>query len=205
MKILAIIGGLFLVEQNLKCFRSPHYAAPVVGLMLILVVQGLRHMRAWQSDGKPSGVSLCRAVILICILMVPVQSVFLRTLANSRWLRSGPPRAQTMDRLSSREGTHLLFVHYSSDHEHPSSIGSTTRLISTIQRLCGRAIWGPRGTKNWCGISRSSGLACTARYHAPHAGSLSVGRLGDLLFPKDFSCSLNREKDKKNSATGIFS
>jgi hypothetical protein len=54
---------------------SPHYAAPALGALMILVVQMFRHLRRWQFRGRPVGIGLTRALATLALLTFIVQGV----------------------------------------------------------------------------------------------------------------------------------
>ena len=65
---LLIALAVFIIGMEVEVFWSPHYAAPAAAVFMAIVVQGLRHVRAWRWDQKPSGMFLVRAVVVICVL-----------------------------------------------------------------------------------------------------------------------------------------
>lgn len=115
---LSIAAATGAAGMELVCFFGPHYAAPVTGVFLAVVVQGLRHLRHWQFEGKSSGLFLARAVVLICIVMVPVQVFMLwahpKTLDDPE---DGSERARISAEATSLPGRELILVHYKPDHD----------------------------------------------------------------------------------------
>ncbi len=115
---LLIMGGVSIVGIELLVFFAVHYAAPITAVILAVILQGMRHLETWRWEGKPTGQFLVRAVILICILMVPVQVLMLPGLARSAtWRPMGEQRAKVLAELDSLPGRHLVFVHYGPDHD----------------------------------------------------------------------------------------
>jgi hypothetical protein len=116
---LLIALAVFIVGMELEVFWSPHYAAPAAALFMAVVVQGLRHVRAWRWDGKPSGVFLVRAVVIICILMMPIQVLVLPAQTKwPGWKTGGLERAKTVAQLDSLPGKQLVIVQYGPDHDY---------------------------------------------------------------------------------------
>ena len=58
---LVVIGGVCAAGLALNTWFYAHYAAPMTGLIYVLVLQGLRHVRAWRRDGSPVGIAIARA------------------------------------------------------------------------------------------------------------------------------------------------
>jgi hypothetical protein len=115
---LVIAGGVSIAGMELPTFFAVHYAAPITAVILAVILQGMRHLRAWRWEGKPSGLFLARSIILICVLMVPLQVRMLPALARSGiWRPMGVERAEILAELDSLPGGHLVFVRYGPDHD----------------------------------------------------------------------------------------
>ncbi|HEV8145854.1 MAG TPA: hypothetical protein VGP79_05720 [Bryobacteraceae bacterium] len=97
--LLAVFFGIGLMGE---VWNSPHYAAPALGLMLLLVIEGLRHLRRW------AGPIAVAAVALGCIL-TPV-------VGGSNTSNDGRPRARIGKQLETAGGRHLVVVRYRLDH-----------------------------------------------------------------------------------------
>ena len=50
----------------------PHYAAPLLATLFLLVLQSLRHLRLWRYRNRPVGVALVRFIVLFSIFTAPV-------------------------------------------------------------------------------------------------------------------------------------
>src|SRR5260370_11099166 len=122
MRILLIIGGVTLFAVLLDSLFYAHYLAPIAGLLFAIIVQGLRHLRAWR---RPQGLLLARAIPAICVAMIAV-----RLLAQSIGIPFPPAvpmtwyhtpegnvaRARVLAQLDAIPGRHLAIVHYGPDH-----------------------------------------------------------------------------------------
>jgi hypothetical protein len=115
---LVIAAVVFIVGIEIEVFCGAHYLAPITALIVCIVVQGLRHVRAWRWQGKPSGAFLCRAVVVICVLMVPLQALLPSPLPKWPAWRGGLERAKILGQLNSLPGNQLVIVHYSPDHDY---------------------------------------------------------------------------------------
>jgi hypothetical protein len=115
---LVIAGGVSIAGLELLIFFADHYAAPITAVILAVILQGMRHLRAWRWEGKPTGLFLARSITLICVLMVPLQARMLPALARSGiWRPMGGERAEILAELDSLPGRHLVFVRYGPDHD----------------------------------------------------------------------------------------
>ena len=105
---LFVVGGMLMVPAML-----PHYAAPLTGLIYVLVFDGVRRMRSWQWRGRDSGVAFIRLVPLICAATAFV------TLQQQMQGRVGSwayRRAEIAANLQEEPGLHLVVVRYSPNH-----------------------------------------------------------------------------------------
>jgi hypothetical protein len=122
MRALMIIGGVTLIAVELDAWFYAHYLAPIAGLLIAVVVQGLRHLRVWQ---RQRGQLLARAIPAICVAMIAV-----RLVAQPLGLQSPPAwpmvwyhtaegntaRASMLARLSAMDGKQLAIVRYGANH-----------------------------------------------------------------------------------------
>jgi hypothetical protein len=123
---LLIIGGVFIVGLCLNVWFYAHYAAPALGLIYVLVLQGMRHLRVWKWRGHPAGVLMARSVPLVCLLMAvvrlgaqPLGKTFMPPDWPMTWFYARPgntDRAAIVKRLESEPGRQLAIVRYRHDH-----------------------------------------------------------------------------------------
>jgi hypothetical protein len=106
-----------------------HYAAPLAGLLYVIILQGLRHLRWCRWQGKPAGLLLARAVPLICLLLVPVRilarplHLSLSTNWRLTWATTAVgnyERVAVLRELEALPGRHLVIVRYQPDHDFHS-------------------------------------------------------------------------------------
>ena len=115
---LAITGAVCIVGMTVVAWLIPHYAAPLTAVILAVILQGMRHLRAWRWEGKPSGLFLTRAVTLICVLMVAVNVLMLTTRKRADGLSAfGAVRAGVLKHLDSLPGSQLVLVRYKPGHD----------------------------------------------------------------------------------------
>ena len=100
---------------------SPHYAAPLVPTLFLLLTQAFRHLRQVHYHGQPLGVALSRLTILALFRPVAVSAVALLPFH----LAAKPPeyqvptiayRQQIQTRLNAMPGLHLVIVRYGPQH-----------------------------------------------------------------------------------------
>jgi hypothetical protein len=88
-----------------------HYAGPATAAVLIVAVQGFRHLRYWRPDGKPVGRFLSRAIPLLVVCSVVVSQAQLIRHPESQPVNS--IRDRTIALLSDLE-PHVIVVRYTS-------------------------------------------------------------------------------------------
>jgi hypothetical protein len=121
---IAFLCGMMLA---LEPWFFPHYAAPVTAVLLVLTLQGARHLRVWKPGGRPVGLFLVRAIPLICLLMIAVRLIIRPGPEPPNLFR--PPlwcstdvgnhsREQLIARLDATGGRHLVFVRYKPGHNY---------------------------------------------------------------------------------------
>lgn len=102
--LLALIGAAWI---------HPHYFAPAVAALPLLVVQGLRQLRQWSWHGLPMGrmlvSSLVVAQLVMCLLLI---SLYLIRPSQG----FGQQRASFLRQLEQRPGKHLVIVRYGRQH-----------------------------------------------------------------------------------------
>jgi hypothetical protein len=111
-------GSVFLVGLAVEIWTMPHYLAPATGLLYLIVVQCMRHMRFWQWRGRPVGISLVRAIPLIgcAMIVIRVGALMAHAQIEQPWPRGNLARANTVRTLEHSPGQHLVIVRYGPTH-----------------------------------------------------------------------------------------
>ena len=168
-RFLLLVCAASLAGSTLLIIRYlPHYAAPITGAILALVLKAMRRLRSWSWRGKPTGLFLTRAVPVICLLMLALRAGAKplglpepqRWLAGSAlpvWCSLGPAnleRASTLEEVERRPGRHLIIVRYGP--HHPVDFHEWVYNEADIDRA--KVIWardmGRLRMRNWSIISR---------------------------------------------------
>jgi hypothetical protein len=104
---LIVTVGFFLVIWSM-----PHYAAPLTCVIVLLLVQAIRHLRTINMRGRPVGAALSRAAIVLLAVDIAL-GVTHGVCDPMRWACTGDPsRAAIVERLSHTPGKHLVIVRY---------------------------------------------------------------------------------------------
>jgi hypothetical protein len=110
-----------------QIFLVPHYLAPFLGVLYLLGIQSVRHLRQWSINGKPVGTTMVRLAILATFLLACIRPFAgpLRIQLGERgsvaweWLGTenfGYARATVERALESNSGRQLAIVRYAPDH-----------------------------------------------------------------------------------------
>jgi hypothetical protein len=102
-RLLLIAGILFSIGLAVEVWHAPHYAAPAMGLCLLLVIEALRQLR------QTAGAFAVRIVVLAAIL-TPV-------VGGSVYNSDGSRRAGVLRELAAKGGRHLVLVRYRLTHD----------------------------------------------------------------------------------------
>jgi hypothetical protein len=69
-----IAGGIFLAGLSVETWTMPHYVAPATGIIYIVVIQCMRHLRMWKRR-EGTGLVLVRLIPVIVCCMLVLRSV----------------------------------------------------------------------------------------------------------------------------------
>lgn len=108
-----VVLGVFLIAELSVCWIYPHYFAPAVPLVFLLVVQGLRHLATLPRRGHAWARFAVPAILVMHILALP--PLFAQYVA---WEPEGWQfqRARIEAILKDLPGEHLVFVEYGPGH-----------------------------------------------------------------------------------------
>ncbi len=111
---LAIPGGLiFSAAMLLGTWVSPHYAAPAASVFIVLVVASMRRLKVWSPLGRRCGLFLLRGTLCLCVIP-SVKPLW--HLTHPDWHYWGYQRSDMLQKLEAEPGKHLVFVHYTRNH-----------------------------------------------------------------------------------------
>jgi len=110
--VVGMLGVLVLV------WGHPHYAAPLVCVVITLLVQTMRHLNTIEIKGRRLGALLVR-VVVITLFAATLDRVLDRTCDEGlRRCWKNIERAEIADELNSMPGKHLVMVRYYKNHDY---------------------------------------------------------------------------------------
>jgi hypothetical protein len=118
LTLLLFLGGLLVVGWK----PQPHYAAPVLCVVVATVLYGLRLLRTWCPRGLPVGLMVSRAVVVVILAwsVAPLaQRMMNPWMLGGSWMPDQVDRARIQAELEGTPGQHLVIV-----HNHLSATGT---------------------------------------------------------------------------------
>ena len=103
--------GMFMVGAAMETWLMPHYAAPIVSLALVLLLQSMRRLRLWQWHGIRVGRVVVWALCLLSLVSFAVGFAQQMQRSSSGW---GSERARILAELEQDGKRHLVIVRYGS-------------------------------------------------------------------------------------------
>jgi hypothetical protein len=101
--IFLALAAIFMAGLAVEVWHAPHYAAPFLGVAMLLVIEGLRYVEAIAGRWT-------LRLIAAAFLLAPV-------IGGSSTETNGAPRARVLARLQSMGGQHLVIVRYARLHD----------------------------------------------------------------------------------------
>jgi hypothetical protein len=118
---LLAVGAVTGAGLLLNTWFYPHYAAPVLGVLYVLILQGMRHLRF----AGPRGIAASRAIVVVCVAMSVLRAAaqplafYMPLDWPMTWYHTRPgntDRARIQEQLEREPGRHLVMVRYRPDH-----------------------------------------------------------------------------------------
>jgi hypothetical protein len=120
-RFVGLAGGVSMAGIGAEVFFFPHYAAPMTGLIYLVIMCAMHSVRGWRWHGNPVGRFVTRVVPAICMLMLLVRvcaaplHLPLSPFWPPTWYNLEPvktDRAILQAQLSGYDGKHLVMAHY---------------------------------------------------------------------------------------------
>jgi hypothetical protein len=112
------LAAFFLVTAGVfsLIWSMPHYIAPLAGVIFLLLIQAMRHLRAVRPRRRPLGLALSWAVVVLLVADIGM-AVWKHECDPLLWTCQGDPsRAAIAEKLADTPGKHLILVRYGEDH-----------------------------------------------------------------------------------------
>src|SRR5262249_51628715 len=118
MRFLLIASAIFFIALMIETWGLPHYAAPVAGILFIILTQCCRRLSLWNWRTSPAGRILIQAIPIILLggVFVRITAIAVHKPSEGKWPRGNIDRAAITHHLENTPGKHLVLVSYTSDH-----------------------------------------------------------------------------------------
>ncbi|MEM8945452.1 MAG: hypothetical protein AAGD11_09725, partial [Planctomycetota bacterium] len=113
MRFVWFALGAFIAAELTVAWTFPHYFAPIVPLLFLLVIQGLRSLSALPRCGHAWARVAVPAIVVLHVMAVP--TLFAQ---YAQWQPDGWQwqRARIAKQLADLPGSHLVLIEYDTDH-----------------------------------------------------------------------------------------
>jgi hypothetical protein len=129
VRFLVLCVPLLMAGMSIEVFLIPHYLAPFTGAFYAIGLQAMRHLRVWRPGGQPTGATIVRLCVALCLMLAVIRS-FDRPLRfpiqewpPAEWALGwygpdhfGVQRAGVEHILEQLPGLQLVLVRYSPKH-----------------------------------------------------------------------------------------
>jgi len=116
MRLPCIMLGFIAVATYLVAWSNSHYAAPATCVVILFILQSLRHLRAMRWKHWRWGAILARTSVLL-LLFDTASAVVRKECDAFFWTCQGDvSRSIAQGKLEALPGKHLVMVRYSDDH-----------------------------------------------------------------------------------------
>jgi hypothetical protein len=117
MRLLFTILMVSVVGIFVMVWGWPHYAAPLLCVLVALMVQAMRHLSTVELKGRPVGSMIVRVVIALLLFEAGLNAAEHKC-DKTDWMCGGlGDRAVVADQLNRLPGKHLVIVHYNEGHQ----------------------------------------------------------------------------------------
>ncbi len=110
LRVPLLAAGVVLAGNTLYPFFFPHYDAPLAGLLLLAVLEGLRVMRTWRAGRVISRYAV--ALVFASAGVTILSGLLLPWTVSATFT----PRAEALRQLRERGGEHVVLVRYGPAH-----------------------------------------------------------------------------------------
>jgi hypothetical protein len=119
MRLPLLVCIAMVLAFSVQTWTLPHYFAPALGALYVLLVQGMRYLWHWSPARRPVGRALVRAIpVLACaMIFLRVSAVLSHTAIEPAWPRGNLERAALLRQLQQLPGRQLVVIAYGSKHD----------------------------------------------------------------------------------------
>jgi hypothetical protein len=119
LRVPWMIAGIYILGLAIETWYLPHYSAPATALVLLILMQCMRHLRLFRWRGQPVGIALVRAISLVYIAtaVLRIGMAVTHIHPEREWQHGDMQRASLVQELTALPGQHVVLVSYSPDFD----------------------------------------------------------------------------------------
>jgi hypothetical protein len=114
MRFPLVALAVFVAGLAPQTWTLPHYFAPATGLLYLILLQCMRHMRLWGGHHSAERAAAVRLIVVVCCatFLLRIFAAVTHTAIEPAWPRGNLDRASVIQQLQRRAGDHLVLVRY---------------------------------------------------------------------------------------------
>jgi hypothetical protein len=123
---LVAASAFSVVGIGVEVFYFPHYTAPMVGLLFVLLMISMSEIRRWRLAGRNVGLALSRTILAVCFLMLftrlaasPLHLLRDESQWPAKWYNALPvattDRSMIDAKLQGLPGDHVVIIGYNKE------------------------------------------------------------------------------------------
>lgn len=118
LRLALVAGFIFCLGWLVETWTFPHYVAPATGLVYLVLVQCMRHVRLWRREQAPVGRFLVRSIPVVCVAMIVLRltGIVVHAPLEPHWPLGNIDRVHIIEKLDAIPGSHLVIVRYGPGH-----------------------------------------------------------------------------------------
>jgi hypothetical protein len=118
MRYPLFIGAFFMLALWAETYMQAHYFAPAAALVLVVILQCMRHLAYWRWRGFNLGPVFVRIVPMVCCAMLLLRLLAIpNRMFGETWPRGNRDRVRVLRTLEASPGESLVIVRYDKNHD----------------------------------------------------------------------------------------
>jgi hypothetical protein len=119
LRVPWMILGIFVLGLAVETWFLPHYFAPAIALLYLVIMQCMRHLRWFRWRNQPVGLAFVRAIAVVYVATVALRIVLaVAHIHPEKEFQHGDlDRESIVERLDALPGQHLVLVSYAPDFD----------------------------------------------------------------------------------------
>jgi hypothetical protein len=119
LRLPLLVMAFLCLGFSVQTWTLPHYFAPATGLLYLILIQCMRHLRLWRWRDRPLGASLVSMIPLVAcaLLVLRLTAIIAHAPIEPKWPRGNLDRVELIRALAQIPGKQLVVVSYGPHHD----------------------------------------------------------------------------------------